>query len=87
MVNPGLVIVATTAILLSGCVQPPSIVVFGAGFPDWLFCIIGGLLGTTFVHLLLSKLELRQRFSPLALSYCCMVALFSMLIWLFVFSH
>ncbi len=87
MVNLRVMMLVAAAFLLAGCTQPPSIVLFGAGFPDWLFCMIAGVMGTAGFHLLIGKLELRERFSPLVLSYCCMVALLSMLCWLFVFSH
>ncbi len=87
MARSRLLIAAPLFLLLGGCAQPPSIVVFGAAFPDWLFCILAGVLGTTAFHLLLGRLKLQQHFSPLALSYSAMMALLSMLCWLIVFSR
>lgn len=35
-----------SAILLTGCSLPPAIPVIGAYYPDWLFCIIAGVILT-----------------------------------------
>ncbi|WP_432219310.1 YtcA family lipoprotein [Pseudomonas kribbensis] len=72
-------------LLLSGCSTSPSLVLFGAAFPDWLFCIVGGVLATTAIHVILGRYSLRERISPLALSYPALTGLLAMLLWLVVF--
>jgi hypothetical protein len=73
--------------MLTGCAAAPSINVLGADFPDWLFCIIGGVVLTVVVHVVLGKWGSRQWLAPLAVSYPALTALFSMAIWLIVFSR
>ncbi|UMZ12088.1 hypothetical protein I9018_32290 [Pseudomonas sp. MPFS] len=63
----------------------PSLVVFGAAFPDWLFCIAGGVLATTAIHVVLGRYAVRERIAPLALSYPALAGLLAMLLWLAVF--
>ncbi|MEX3985496.1 YtcA family lipoprotein [Paraburkholderia sp. EG287A] len=74
-------------LLLGGCAPAPSIAVFGAAFPDWLFCIAFGVLGTVVVHAVLGKQGKRAALAPLALSYPALCALLAMAFWLMVFSH
>ena len=42
LLRPGLTTLA--CILLAGCSQTPTIAMFGAYFPGWLFCIAGGIV-------------------------------------------
>ncbi|MGE7955850.1 YtcA family lipoprotein [Pseudomonas sp. NPDC089530] len=72
-------------LLLSGCSLSPSLVIFGAAFPDWLFCLVGGVLGTLAVHRLLGRWGAHERFAPLALSYPALAGLLAMLLWLVFF--
>ncbi len=72
-------------LLLSGCSTSPSLVLFGAAFPDWLFCMVGGVVATTAIHVILGKHSLRERIAPLALSYPALTGLLAMLLWLVVF--
>lgn len=65
----------------------PSIVVFGASFPDWLFCLCGGVAGMVAIHLLLRTPEKRAWLAPQLLTYPALTALIAMLIWLLVFPH
>jgi len=37
-------IAAPAAVVLEGCAIAPSIGLLGAYFPDWLFCIIAGVV-------------------------------------------
>jgi len=73
--------------LLGGCAYAPSIPLFGAAFPDWLFCIAGGVAGTVIVHLVLGRCGVRASLAPLALSYPALSALFAMSAWLVFFSR
>jgi outer membrane protein, multidrug efflux system len=41
--------------LLGGCALAPSIPLLGAAFPDWLFCIHGGVARTILVYLALNR--------------------------------
>jgi len=65
----------------------PSLVLFGASFPDWLFCIVAGVMGTATIHSLMGKYGVRERLAPLALSYPALAALLAMLLWLAVFHQ
>lgn len=76
-------------VLLSGCTVAPSISVLGAYFPDWLFCIVGAIIATSFIHALLRTYGLLIHFGPryLPLAY---VALTSALVlggWLIFFKN
>lgn len=75
------------SLLLGGCAPAPSIAVFGATFPDWLFSIAFGVLATVAVHVVLGKRRKRAILAPLALSYPALCALLAMVFWLLVFSH
>lgn len=75
------------ALALSGCRMAPSIVLFGAAFPDWLFCMAGGVIATIVVHLVLSAKKRVALLEPLPLSYPGLTAIFAVLIWLLVFHH
>ncbi|KAB0529820.1 MULTISPECIES: YtcA family lipoprotein [Pseudomonas] len=75
------------SLLLGGCSISPSLVLFGAAFPDWLFCIVGGILGVTIIHLFLGLYNAHERFSPLALSYPALTSLLVTLLWLAVFHQ
>jgi hypothetical protein len=70
---------------LGGCAPSPSVALFGAGFPDWLFCIAGGVAGTVVVHLLLSRRGAQGWLAPVAISYPALCAVLAMAIWLIFF--
>lgn len=71
--------------LLGGCSMSPSMVIFGAAFPDWLFCITGAVIGTVVVHALLGEDSRERWLSPVAFSYPVVTALFAMSLWLAFF--
>ncbi|MGL4668515.1 MAG: YtcA family lipoprotein [Saezia sp.] len=77
----------TLGLFLCGCASAPTIELFGAYFPDWIFCIAGGVLGTILVHIFLGIFAKRELLSPLALSYSALTALFSILIWFISFPR
>ncbi|MFW2275961.1 YtcA family lipoprotein [Burkholderia orbicola] len=81
------VVVALVSLSLSGCTRAPSIVLFGAAFPDWLFCIAGGVLATIFIHFILSVKRCITALEPLPLSYPGLTAIFAVSIWLLIFYH
>ena len=75
------------AVLLGGCALAPSIPLLGAAFPDWLFCIVGGVTGTIIVHLALSRRGAIPVLAPLAVSYPALSALLAMAAWLAFFHR
>ncbi|REG52135.1 YtcA family uncharacterized protein [Paraburkholderia sp. BL6669N2] len=73
--------------LLDGCALAPSIPLFGAAFPDWLFCVVGGVAATVVVHLMLNRRGSCQALAPHAISYPALTAVFAMAAWLIFFSR
>ncbi|MEM5404843.1 MULTISPECIES: YtcA family lipoprotein [Paraburkholderia] len=73
--------------LLGGCAFAPSIPLFGAAFPDWLLCILGGITGTILVHLALSRRGAILALAPLVSGAECaacddrLAGVFSPLTW------
>lgn len=56
------------AALLSSChTRSPSINIVGAYFPDWLFCMAGGVLSTVVIYVYLSSQKKRVGYH---LIYC-----------------
>ncbi|CAN0627298.1 conserved membrane protein of unknown function [Burkholderia multivorans] len=82
-----LVTQTAVALPLAGCALAPSLPVFGAAFPGWLFCLAGGIAATLVVHLMLARRGMREMLAPLAVSYVAMSGLFAMAAWLIFFSH
>jgi uncharacterized membrane protein len=76
-----------SSVLLGGCALSPSIPLFGAAFPDWLFCIVGGVAGTIAAHLALSRRGANPVLAPIAVSYPALAALLSIAAWLLFFSR
>lgn len=70
---------------LSGCSNAPAIPVLGAYFPDWLFCIVGGLLLSLLLHSLLSRRGVSRQLAPAVLTYPLFTAMFSLIAWLLFF--
>ena len=82
---PALGFAAVAAMLTSGCVSSPSIAVLGAYFPDWLFCIVAGVVLTVLVYLILKRLRADHAIGPSALVYPTLVAFLSLAVWLTMF--
>lgn len=74
-----------SALLLSGCAGAPSLTVFGAAFPDWLFCIAAGVLATALIYGLRVHKRPSAWLSPPVLVYPTLVTLFSLVTWLIFF--
>ncbi|WP_342639545.1 YtcA family lipoprotein [Proteus faecis] len=72
-------------LFLTGCSPAPSIVLFGASFPDWLLCSAIGILGMIIIHIILSKTKGHFFLYPVIIVYPCVTALISMLTWLLFF--
>ncbi|MEM5383429.1 YtcA family lipoprotein [Paraburkholderia phymatum] len=82
---PALGIATVAAMLTSGCVSSPSIAVLGAYFPDWLFCIVAGVVLTIVVYVILKRLRTDHAIGPSALVYPTLVAFLSFAVWLVMF--
>jgi uncharacterized membrane protein len=80
-----LALLSMSSVLLGGCAFAPSIPLFGAAFPDWLFCIVGGVAGTIVAHLALSRRGASSALAPLAISYPALSALLAIAAWLIFF--
>ena len=78
---------AIATVLMSGCANSPSISVLGAYFPDWLFCIVAGVVLTIVVFLFLKRLQYDRLLGPPAVVYPAFVTLFSLAVWLMLFQH
>jgi Na+/serine symporter len=74
-------------LLLSGCYSAPSLVMFGASFPDWLLCSIIGTLVMTVIHLSLHKTAGKTWLEPVTVVYPCVTFLAAMLAWLLFFPN
>jgi len=77
-------VTAIAACLLSACSVSPSLPVFGASLPDWLFCLIAGVMATWCLHLILVKKNKRY-FAPHIIGYPLLTALIAMVVWLLIF--
>jgi hypothetical protein len=78
---------AIATALMSGCAGSPSINVLGAYFPDWLFCIVAGVVLTVVVHLLVKCLQAGHLMGPSAVVYPTLVIFISLVVWLMLFQH
>ncbi|WOD14552.1 YtcA family lipoprotein [Paraburkholderia kirstenboschensis] len=78
---------AIAVVLVSGCASSPSIGVLGAYFPDWLFCIVAGVVLTVVVYVILKRLQADRLMGPGALVYPTLVAFFALAVWLVLFQH
>ncbi|WP_260858217.1 YtcA family lipoprotein [Paraburkholderia sp. BCC1885] len=80
-------IVTVPVWLETGCTHSPSVSVLGAYFPDWLFCIVTGVVLTVAVHQVLVRLPGSRRFGPSAVVYPTLVTLLALLAWLIFFQQ
>jgi hypothetical protein len=78
---------AVAASLTSACSIAPSVDVVGAYFPDWLFCIVAGVVLAIVVFKVLSRAPDSRRFGPPAVIYPTLVTLFALVVWLIFFQQ
>ena len=78
---------AIAAGLVSGCESSPSIGVLGAYFPDWLFCIVAGVVLTVVIYLMVKRLQADHLMGPSAVVYPTLVAFLALAVWLMLFQH
>lgn len=74
-------------LLLTGCSPAPSLVFFGASFPDWLICTGIGAGIMILLHVLLTRKGHKFWLFPATMVYPCITALTAMLIWLLFFPN
>jgi hypothetical protein len=77
---------ATASVLLDGCAIAPSIGLLGAYFPDWLFCIIAGVVLALTLFLILKRFDYDRLLGPPAIVYPTLVTFFSLAAWLVFFQ-
>ncbi|MGF6755718.1 YtcA family lipoprotein [Paraburkholderia sp. GAS42] len=78
---------AIAAVLVSGCAGSPSIGVLGAYFPDWLFCIVAGVVLTVVIYLVFKRFQAGHLLGPSAVVYPTLVTFLSLAVWLMLFQH
>jgi hypothetical protein len=78
---------ATASVSLQGCAIAPSVAVLGAYFPDWLFCIIAGVVLAVALFLILKRFDHDRLLGPPAIVYPTLVTFFSLAAWLVFFQH
>ncbi|HEX7907611.1 MAG TPA: YtcA family lipoprotein [Paraburkholderia sp.] len=81
------IIGVAAAIPVAGCNRSPSINVLGAYFPDWLFCIVAGVVLAIVVYAVLQRLQFADRLGPAAVLYPAFVTFFALVVWLIFFQH
>jgi hypothetical protein len=80
-------IVVIAAGLVSGCASSPSIGVLGAYFPDWLFCIVAGVVLTVVIYVIVKRLQADHLMGPSVVVYPTLVTFFALAVWLMLFQH
>jgi hypothetical protein len=75
------------AMLTAGCASAPSINVLGAYFPDWLFCIVVGVVLAVIIYLILGRTPYVDRVGPAAVIYPALVTFLALVVWLIFFQH
>ena len=78
---------AFAVIFIAGCSGSPSLNVLGAYFPDWLFCIVAGVVLTVIVFIVLKRLGVDDLLWPSALVVPTLVTFLSLAVWLMLFNH
>ena len=78
---------AIAAVLVSGCASSPSIGVLGAYFPDWLFCIVAGVVFTVDIYLIVKRSQADHLMEPSAVVYPTLVTFLALAVWLMLFQH
>ena len=68
---------------VTGCSQAPAIDLMGSLFPAWLLCVTFGAIFAAIARWLLTRLR-RSLLFPF-LTYPCLAAVFTFIIWLVVF--
>ncbi|WP_232078015.1 YtcA family lipoprotein [Burkholderia sp. THE68] len=80
-----LLLLPLPSLTLSACRMPPSISVLGAFFPDWLFCVVAGLVLTLIARVLAIRSGHEQTLGPPFFVLPALMLFFSLLAWLLFF--
>jgi hypothetical protein len=80
-------LVLLLAASLTGCARfhSPTIDVLGSYFPAWMVCMVCGLFLTLITRLLFVAARLRVYPAPVV--YPCLIALFTLAVWLIFFEN
>ena len=72
---------------LAGCARfhSPTIDVLGSYFPAWMICMVCGLVLTLITRLLI--VAARLRIYPAPVVYPCLMAAFTLAVWLIFFEN
>ncbi len=76
------ILLAASALSLTGCNGSPSIDVLGSFFPAWMICLTLAVVLTFVVRFGLVKLHLETEVGPLALFYPSLLTLLTSVLWL-----
>lgn len=72
-----------TGLLLGGC--DPTINIYGALFPGWVLCLIGGAVGVLALRPVFARTGLERHMAPLLIVYPALGILIACLLWLGLF--
>jgi ABC-type uncharacterized transport system permease subunit len=70
---------------LAGCSHAPTFNILGSFFPSWLVCLVTGIVLAVVVNWLLARFKLENLIAWPVLTYPCMAAFFSFLLWVVYF--
>lgn len=80
---------ATLALLLAwplaGCSHSPTFNILGSFFPSWLICLVAGIVFAVVVNWLLARSKLGDLIAWPVVTYPCLAAFFSFVLWLVFF--
>ena len=83
---PTLLLALPPVLFLAGCSHAPTFNILGSFFPSWLLCLIVGICLAALVNWLLMRYKLEKLIVWPVLTYPCLAAFFSFLLWLILFS-
>jgi hypothetical protein len=78
---------AIVAVLpLAGCSHAPTFNILGSFFPSWLLCLVVGICLAALVNWVLTRWKRDKLIVWPVLTYPCLAAFFSFVLWLLFFS-
>ena len=78
--------VAVVCPLVSGCRVVPSVNILGSFFPAWLISIVIGVVLTVLTRQVFLAAKVAPDLRPAAVTYPCVVLLWTLATWLVVFA-
>ncbi len=79
-----IVLVLALCLPLIACTQAPTVPMFGAFFPGWLFCIGAGIIAALLIQAWLARRP--AVWLPPLVTFLTLASLFSFLFWLLFFK-